>query len=206
KYNALIVNGAAGHAVEMDDVHKQAKAHAGAVIVPTLVTEAENHNPSGKQFLLSLVIGYEVMLRIGRGLNATEHRKKGWHATSTCGTFGAAATISSLNNFNEQEYVDAFGLAGTQSSGLWAFSKDGANSKMFHAGMAAMNGYLATDLVKAGLEGSAHILEAEDGGIFNATSNNYSFEKVTEKIGVEFLSTDMTRKPFSCCRSMHPAI
>src|SRR5699024_325809 len=83
KYNALIVNGAAGHAVEMDDVHKQAKAHAGAVIVPTLVTEAENHNPSGKQFLLSLVIGYEVMLRIGRGLNATEHRKKGWHATST---------------------------------------------------------------------------------------------------------------------------
>lgn len=206
KYNAMIVNGSSAHAVEMDDVHKQAKAHAGAIVVPTLLTEAESCNPSGKQLLLSLVIGYEVMLRIGRGINATEHRKKGWHATSTCGTFGAAATISSLKNFSEQEYVNAFGLAGTQSSGLWAFSKNGANSKMFHAGMAAMNGYLAADLVKAGLEGADHILEAEDGGFFKATSSNYSFDKVTEKIGEEFLSIDMTRKPFSCCRSMHPAI
>lgn len=205
-YQALLLNGMMGHAVEMDDVHKKAKAHAGAVVVPTALTVSDKLNSSGKEFLMSVLNGYEVMLRIGRGINATEHRLKGWHATGTSGTFGAAAAVASLYQFNKENYINTLGLAGTQSSGLWAFTANGANSKMFHTGSASLSGYIATQLVLGGLTGSNQIIEAKDGGLFQASSSNYSFNYVTEDIGDEFLIQDITRKPFACCRSMHPSI
>lgn len=205
-YEGLLLNGTMGHAVEMDDVHKRAKAHAGAVVVPTALTVSDKLNSSGKELLMSVLNGYEIMLRIGRGINATEHRLKGWHATGTCGSFGAAAAVASLYHFNEAYYMNALGLAGTQSSGLWAFTSNGANSKMFHTGSASLSGYIATQLALGGLTGSNQIIEAEDGGLFKASSSNYSFDYVIEDIGKEFLINDITRKPFACCRSMHPSI
>lgn len=205
-FTALLLNGSMAHAVEMDDVHKEAKAHAGAVVVPSALTMAQVLNSSGKDFLLSVLTGYEVMLRIGRGLNASEHRLQGWHATGTCGTFGAAAAIASLHQFDEQQFTDTLGLAGTQSSGLWAFTANGANSKMFHTGSAALSGYIANQLTLGGMTGSNQILEAKDGGLFKASSKNYSYHKVTDLLNEEFLIDNITRKPFACCRSMHPSI
>ncbi|WP_170006084.1 MmgE/PrpD family protein [Bacillus fonticola] len=203
---AAILNGSMAHAVEMDDVHKEAKSHAGAVVVPTVLTYGDHANSSGKDVLTAIVVGYETMLRIGRGINATAHRMKGWHATSTCGTFGAAASVSKLSNFNQEQMVSALGLAGTQSSGLWAFTSNGANSKMFHAGSASASGLLSILLVKGGLTGATKIIEAEDGGFFRSSSNDYSYDAVLDNLNKEFLITDMTRKPFACCRSMHPPI
>jgi 2-methylcitrate dehydratase PrpD len=203
---AAILNGSMAHAVEMDDVHKEAKSHAGAVVVPTVLTYGENVKSSGKEILTSIVVGYETMLRIGKGINATKHRMKGWHATGTCGTFGAAASIAKLSHFDEKEMVDALGLAGTQSSGLWAFTSNGANSKMFHAGSASASGLLSTILVNGQLTGASQIIEAEDGGFFRSSSDGYSYDAVLEGLGEEFLIEDITRKPFACCRSMHPPI
>lgn len=194
------------HAVEMDDVHKNAKVHAGAVIVPALLTVSSFHKVNGKDFITALVIGYEIITRIGNGINAKEHRIKGWHATGTCGTFGAAASVAKLWNFTKEEMVNALGLAGTQSSGLWAFTANGANSKMFHAGSAAANGILSAVLVKGGLTGSNQILEAEDGGFFRSSSDKYSFDEVISNLGERFFIIEMTRKPYACCRSMHPPI
>lgn len=204
--NAAIINGTMAHTVEMDDVHKQAKSHAGAVVVPTVLTYGNYLGSSGKELLLAIVVGYETMLRIGRGINATEHRLQGWHATSTCGTFGAAASTAVLANLNEDDFVHALGLAGTQSSGLWAFTANAANSKKFHAGNASASGILSVLLVKSGLTGANQILEAKDGGLFKASSGNYSYKQVTSDIQNEFLIEQITRKPFACCRSMHPSI
>lgn len=205
-HNAILLNATMGHAVEMDDVHKQAKSHAGTVVVPTAISYGEHLGASGKELILSVVIGYETMLRIGTAINASEHRLQGWHATNTCGTFGAASAIAVLEKFNLDQFVSVLGLAGTQSSGLWAFTADGANCKMFHAGSAAASGYIAANLALGGLTGSAYILEAEDGGLFKASSSNYNFDLVTKDLGDNFAITNVSHKPFACCRSMHPSI
>ncbi|WP_010531849.1 MmgE/PrpD family protein [Lentibacillus jeotgali] len=203
---AAILNGSMAHAVEMDDVHKEAKSHAGAVVIPAALTYGAVVNCSGKDLLTSIVVGYEAMLRIGKGINASKHRKKGWHATGTCGTFGAAAAVGSLSNFDVQQMVNALGLAGTQSSGLWAFTANGANSKMFHAGSASASGILSAIMVNGGLTGSNQILEAEDGGLYKGSSSDYSYDVVTEKLNGRFYIENITRKPYACCRSMHPSI
>lgn len=204
--HASIVNGSLAHTVEMDDVHKKAKVHAGAVVVPAALTLGEMLKVDGYQLLAAIVCGYEVATRIGMALDATSHRMKGWHATSTCGTFGAAAAAAKLFHFDAQQTTSALGLAGTQSSGLWAFNDDQASCKKFHAGMAAHGGILSALLVRGHMTGPKRILEAEDGGLLKAMSDRPSLSLVTEGLGKTYEILDVDRKPFACCRSMHPSI
>lgn len=205
-FKAALLNGLMCHALEMDDVHREAKAHAGAVVVPAAITLGEAQNISGKELIAAVVSGYESMLRIGVGIGAQSHRLRGWHATSTCGTFGAAAAAGRILRLNAKQLCWALGLAGTQSSGLWAFTADGATCKKFHAGRAAQSGILAAVLAQAGMSGPSQILEAKDGGLFPATSDVYSLEAVTAGLGERYLINEVSVKPYACCRSMHPAI
>lgn len=202
----IMLNGTMAHAVEMDDVYKLGKVHSGAVVIPAVLGFGELKGSSGKDVLVATVVGYEVINRIGTAINAAAHRFQGWHATSTCGTFGAAAALAKLAKFTKEEFVSALGLAGTQSSGLWAFTSDGATNKMFHAGHAAACGVTAIRLVKAGMTGPAYILEAEDGGLFKATSRDYDYDLLTKDLGKPYTINHMSRKPYACCRSMHPSI
>lgn len=204
--SALLLNGTMGHTTETDDVHKLAKIHAGAIVVPTVLTLGEYLHSSGQEVLRALILGYEVALRIGIGIGAGSHRLQGWHATGTCGIFGAATAASILLKLSTDEMISALGMAGTQSSGLWAFLRDGASCKKFHAGKAAHGGVIAALMAKGGMTGPAYILEAEDGGLFKASSNDYSTDKVVEKLGENWRIKEVDRKPYPCCRSTHPGI
>lgn len=206
-YSAGLLNGTMGHAVEMDDVHKKGKVHPGTVVIPAVLSYGEIHQIGGKEIILATIVGYEAMNRIATGINAASHRFQGWHSTGTCGTFGAAAALAKINKFTIDQFVSALGLAGTQSSGLWAFTADGATNKMFHAGHAVTSGITANRLVKGGMRGPSQVIEAQDGGLYKASSENYNFELVTQGLGHNELTiNEISRKPYACCRSMHSSI
>jgi 2-methylcitrate dehydratase PrpD len=203
---AALLNGTMAHTPELDDVHRESKTHAGAVVVPAALTLGETESISGKDLITAVVCGYETLLRIGVGIGAASHRMRGWHATGTCGTFGAAAAAGKILGLEQRQLGWALGLAGTQSAGLWAFTADGAENKKFHAGRAAESGILAALLAGAGMSGPGHILDASDGGLFAAMSDSFNMEAVTKELGERFLITEVSFKPFACCRSLHPAI
>ena len=203
---AALLNGATSHAVEMDDVHKTSKTHTGAVVIPAAVTLAGYRGASGKDLLTAIVMGYETAYRIGTGINASAHRLQGWHATGVCCTFGSAAAAGKLMGLDENKLVSALGMAGTQSSGLWALTMDGATCKKSYMGRAAQSGILSAILAQGGMTGPAYVLEAEDGGLFKAASSNYRFEAVTEKLGERWDILKADRKPYACCRSAQPPI
>lgn len=205
-FNAALINGSMGHTIEMDDVHKQSKCHPGTVVIPAALAVGEFNKISGKELLLSIVIGYEVILHIGMGIGAASHRLKGWHATATCGPFGAAAVTSKMLNQDIKKIRSALGIAGTQASGLWAFAADGATSKKYHPGHAAYCGIIAAIMANSGMIGPGQIIEASDGGLFRATSENYNYEVVTDGLGKKYEILNVDRKPYACCRSMHPSI
>lgn len=205
-FNAALINGIMAHTVELDDVHKRSKSHAGTVVIPAAISLGEFQNISGKKLLEALVVGYEVMLRIGMGIGPSSHRLKGWHATSTCGTFGAAAAAAKILDLDFARTLSAYGIAGTQSSGLWAFTEDGATNKKFHPGHAAYCGIMSSILAAGGMTGSRSIIEAPDGGLFKASSDEYNYDLVVEGLGEKFEILNVDRKPYACCRSMHPSI
>lgn len=159
------INSLMGHRLELDDVHTKSKTHIGTVVVPVALCMAQHSGASGKEFLEAVICGYEVMSRIGMAFGVSSHRNKGWHVTSTAGTFGACAAASKLLKLDEEKTAHALGMAGTQSFGLWAFLEDSASSKILHPARAASSGMESAILAKAGMTGPRGILTAKDGGL-----------------------------------------
>src|SRR5699024_1099389 len=91
---AALVNGAASHIVELDDIHKGSISHAATVVIPAAIAVAEWKKLTGKDLITAVVIGYEVCYRIGEAVTPSHYYY--WHNTATCGTFGAAAAVSKL--------------------------------------------------------------------------------------------------------------
>ncbi len=203
---ATLLNGIMGHALELDDVHVRSKSHVGAVVVPTAWTLTDALGKTMKDLIEAVVVGYEVMGRIGMSINVSSHRVKGFHATGTMGAFGAAAAAAKLLRLNPEQTISAFGIAGTQASGLWAFLAEGSTCKKLHPARAACNGIVAALLAKSGMTGPLHILDAKDGGLFNAMADGFDLSQITDGLGTTWEITMIDKKPYPCCRSTHPEI
>jgi 2-methylcitrate dehydratase PrpD len=156
---AALINGAAGHALDFDDTHT-AMGHPSAPVIPALLALAESRAAEGPAFLAALVAGIEMECRLGL-LCGPEHYAAGFHSTATYGTFGAAAACAHLLDLDEEAWLHAMGLAGTQAAGLK--SGFGTMAKPFHAGRAASAGLLAASLARGGFTAQPAILEVEQG-------------------------------------------
>lgn len=157
---AALVNGATSHALDYDDTHTTMSGHPTVPVMPAVLALAERDGRSGADLLTALVAGIEAECLVG-SLVAPGHYARGWHATGTIGTFGAAAAAATLLDLDRTSWLHAFGLAGTQAAGL----KDvfGTMAKPLHAGKAAANGLLAGVLAGAGFTSSTDILESSTG-------------------------------------------
>jgi 2-methylcitrate dehydratase PrpD len=204
--NVALANGTMIHSFDFDDYYHKAKIHPSAPVIPAAIAIAEKEHADGKTLLAAIVAGIETMTHIGKGINPSASRTRGWHLTGTCGTFAAAAAAGRIWNFDSSTMVSALGMAGTQSAGLWAFTADGSESKRFHPGRAAQSGIIAASLARLGYPGPAKIIEADDGGFFKATSYDYDFMKVTEGLGKTFDSDEIGIKPYSACASLHSSV
>lgn len=203
---AAMLDAMLAHTLELDDVHPASKTHLSASMIPAAWCLARQLGRSGKEFLTALVAGYEVGHRVGMTLGVAAHRKRGWHATATCGTFAVAAACAHLLRLDARQTASAISLAGSQTTGVWAFLGDGTNSKVLNPGQAAMTGLRCTYLAQYGMQGPVHVLEAEDGGLLRAMSDGGHLEKLTEGLGTTWEILHMDMKPYPCCRSAHAGI
>ena len=201
--HAALVNGAASHVMELDDIHKGSIVHAATVVIPAALAIAEWKKLSGKELITAVVAGYEVCFRIGEAVSPSHYYY--WHNTATCGTFGAAAAAGKLLGLTENEMVNALGNAGSQAAGLWEFIVDGAMTKQLHTGKAAMNGTMAALLAQKGFTGPKKILEG-DRGFFNAMSEEHDASRITENLGQEFKILENSFKIHASCRHTHHAV
>jgi 2-methylcitrate dehydratase PrpD len=199
--NAALANGVFGHIVELDDIHEESIIHPAAPVLPAALAIAEPTNISGQDFITSIVLGYDVEIRIGMTINPSHYQF--WHTTGTCGTFGAAAAAGKILGLNSEEMADAFGIAGTQAAGL--IEVFGTMSKPLNAGRAAANGVLAALLVKKGFTSSRTILEAEK-GYCKATAKECDLNKITENLGKKFEIVNNIFKIHASCGHTHGAI
>jgi 2-methylcitrate dehydratase PrpD len=203
--DAALVNGTAAHAFELDDYHNS-KTHPAAVVVPAVLALAEAHGARGEQILTAMAAGYEVMIRSALALDPSHARTRGWHLTGVSGTLGAAAASAVVLGLDTHQTMWALGLAGTQSSGLFAFSEDGTMSKRFHPGRAGQSGIMAAELASLGFTGPTRIFEAKDGGFLRAFSDVGDQAVLTDGLGTVWHSATTSFKPYSSCGSSHSYI
>ena len=199
-YSAML-NAAASHSQDFDDLHNPSIIHMACVTVPSALAVAEDEELSGKDILAALVAGYEAGARIGESVNPEAYYF--WHTTSTCGVFSSAVTVANLKKFNTDQMVQCLGTAGTQAAGLWEFVIDGAMSKTLHVGKANFAGILSAKLTANGFTAAEKILDG-DKGFCRAMLTNPHWEKLTEDIK-GFKIDNNSFKPFSCCKYTHPS-
>ncbi len=157
---AALVNGAASHALDYDDVNMIMGGHPSVPILPAILALAEARGASGAALLAAFVAGYETLCRVG-ALVSPGHYARGFHNTGTVGSFGAAAAAANLLGLDAARTAAALGIAGTQAAGLK--SMFGTMCKPLHAGKAAQNGLFAASLAARGFTSRDDVLECAQG-------------------------------------------
>jgi 2-methylcitrate dehydratase PrpD len=199
---AAMVNAAASHFVEQDDVHCGAVFHPATVVFPPALAVAQDIEASGADLLTASIAGYEVGIRVGEFLGRSHYEV--FHTTGTAGALASAAAVGKLLRLNPEQMLDGFGSAGTQAAGLWEFLRDGADSKQLHTAKAAVNGLIAAYLAKHEFSGAKDILEGRR-GMAAGMSRDADPEKLTAGLGERWATSETSFKYHASCRHTHPA-
>ncbi len=200
---AALINGAASHTVEFDDIYRDGIYHPGVPVISAALAIAEARDVSGEALLRGVIAGYEVSNRIAETINPKHYAF--WHTTGTVGTFGAAAAASTILGLDAAQALNALANAGTLAAGLQqAFRGDGM-SKPMHGGHAADTGIMVAISASAGVTGIQDMLEGER-GFGNAMCGGVDWSRVSATLGDDFTILRMTVKNHAACGHGHAAI
>ena len=201
--NAVMANGTLAHGLDYDDTLEEAIVHTGACAWMTALAVGEEVKASGKSVLEAAIAGTEVLCKVGLVAPGKFHAR-GFHPTAICSTFGAAAAAGKLYGLTVEQWVDAFGLCGSQSSGIIEYLADGTWTKRMHPGWSAHGGVIACLLAQEGFRGPAKVFEGTH-GFFSAFggNNDYRFERILE-LGKAWEIPRLTFKSYPCGSISHP--
>jgi len=193
---AALVNGAAAHTVEVDDIFREAIYHPGAPTIAAALALAQARKASGEAFLRAVVVGYEISTRIGAAMGRAHYRH--WHNTGTIGCFGAAAAAAEILGLDQRGVAHALATVATFAAGLQQAFRMDSMSKPLHAGRAAEAGVTAALAAAEGVTGSLDILEGE-AGLGRAMSDDPDWTRSVATLGTDFHITRITFKNHACC-------
>lgn len=203
---AAMANAVAGHSIEYDDVHNAASSHPGVVVFPAALAAAALTASEGDDFLVAVVVGYEVMCRVGRAVHPPAHYGRHFHPTGTTGHFGAAAAAASLLGLDREATISALGIAATMAAGSMEFLTDGAWTKRLHPALAARNGVEAALLAADGFIGPHDGIGGSRGFLsgYSADARPEELLAQWDERSLEVHNTSI--KAHACCRYNQGAI
>ncbi len=199
---AAFLNAAAGNVFDFDDTHIPTIIHPTAPVAPVVLAIAETQPVSGRDLLHALVLGIGVECRLGNAVSP-EHYRRGWHITSTCGVFGAAAAAAKLLGLDAKHTVWALGSAAAQSSGL--IETLGHMAKSVGVGQSARGGLLAALLAQKGLAGPDRPLEGPR-GFAHVMGDGPDFNAILLALHSRWEILANTYKPYPCGVVLNPVI
>ena len=188
-FNAFLTD-----SLDCHDGFRLCKGHAGATVVPVILSASAGHQVAGSELLVSVLIGYEVACRAGKAIHAAY--SPAYHSSGAWAALGAAAGAARIRNINADKLDEAMGIAEyyapmspmlrcTQHP---AVVKDGAAAGAWAAAM-------AIEMLGHGLGGLPSLLSTES----QASQQMASF-------GKEWLILRQYFKPYPTCRWTHPPV
>jgi 2-methylcitrate dehydratase PrpD len=201
---AAWINGSISHAVEFDDIFRDAVYHPGCPTISAALAVAEDRGASGADLLKAITVGYEISTRIGAAVQPSHYRF--FHTTGTVGCFGSAAATAALTGPGNPEVMKhALATAATFASGLQQAFRSDAMTKALHAGHAAWVGVTAGVGAANGITGALDILEGA-AGFGAALSQEPKWERATDALGTRYNIMAITQKNHGCCGHTFAAI
>lgn len=157
---ALLANGTAGHGLDFDDVSWGMDGHPSVTLVPPALAVGEAVDATGEELLAAFVAGFETECYLASAISPA-HYERGWHATATFGTFGAAAVAARLLGATATETRHALNAAASFPAGLKR--NFGSMTKPLHVGGAVRAGVTAAALAVEGFTADATAIGGDRG-------------------------------------------
>ena len=202
---AVLVNSTAGHAFELDDIHKESIVHPGSLAMPVAMAFAEAAGgATGRDVITGMIAGYEVGTRVGSAATMSLFLR-GFHPQGTSGAFVAAATAGRMLKLDAGQMQHALGIVGSQAGGLMA-AQEGAMVKRFHSGRAGQSGVYSAQLAQRGFTGITDVLEAPYGGYLSTYSDKPNPQRLTAGLGTVWETVNVGYKPHASVTSIHTAL
>ncbi len=199
---AAFINAVGGNLLDYDDTHLRTVIHPTAPVAPAVLALAEQRSLAGTSVLHAFILGAEVECRIGNAVSPG-HYARGWHITSTCGIFGAAAASAVLLGLNARQTWHALGIASSQSAGtVENLPSEGKNVSV---GNAARNGLFAALLAEQGYTAAPSAIEGERGWA-RTMGDDPAVAAITDGLGHHWEMRSNTYKPYPCGIVMHAVI
>lgn len=200
--SAAFVNAASANVHDFCDTHHPTIIHPSAPVMPALFALAETRKVSGAELLHAFVLGVEVECRLGNAVSPW-HYKRGWHITSTCGVFGAAAAVAKVLGLDRERMTWTLGNASAQSSGL--VETLGTMAKSIGVGASARGGLSAAFFAEAGVDGPAEPVSGPR-GFTTVMGDAASLAVITGELGSRWELLANTHKPYPCGVVLFPVI
>lgn len=201
---AAFANGSMAHALDFEDSHDAALVHPNAATIPAALAVAESiRDVSGREFLVAVALGCDIVCRLGLALNKNL-LEYGWYVPPIFGAFGATTAACKLVNLTHQQIIDAFSLTICQavcSAELTHSTRSIIRS--VRDAFSAKAGVLSALLAKDGIAGFDQPIEGK-AGLFNLYARgNYDPRRLTNELGKTFEGANVGFKPWPSCRGTH---
>ncbi len=199
---ASFVNAISANLLDFDDTHMDTIIHPAAPVAAPVLALAEARGSSGRDVIKAFVLGVEIECRIGNAVSPG-HYARGWHITSTCGVFGAAAACARLLGLPADGIANAIGIAASQSAGI--VENLASAAKNVSVGNAARNGLFAALLAEQGYAASPLAIEGPLGWA-QAMGDEPDLERMLGDLGRSWEIAKNTYKPYPAGIVFHAVI
>ncbi len=193
--NAGFLNSSYGHGFEMDDTHLRVVNHPGCLAIPSALAISEQRRLSGKDMLLGIIVGLELVCRVS-AVSGTILLRGGQNTHPANAPFGIAAACARLLGLGEAGVLNAMGIAGSHSAaGLREYNQTGGTLKRLHGGIPVQAGIRSALLAEEGITGPPTILEGKF-GFLRVMCDQTKLGPMMAELGSEYIFTEVSFKKY----------
>lgn len=202
--DAIFINGLSSHSLDYDDGTNAGIIHLGSPLFSTMISLCEKHSIDNDTFYRAVIAGYEASFSMAYSIQP-EHKKRGYHATGTCGIIGATLAICYALSLNEEVMFNALSTASMAATGMLKVLDEGSELKPFNVAKTALLAYISVEMALAGFIGPEDPFGGERGLL--AMLVGRTDLKINEPlIGGKLAIERAYIKPYAACRYCHPSI
>jgi 2-methylcitrate dehydratase PrpD len=199
---AALANGTMALGFEYADFGAGSRPYPFAVTGPLAL--AESRQRSGKDLILAIVIGYEVMARVTRATRPDT--PTGFYVPALYGTFGSAAGCARVLGLSPKYTNYALGLAAAFTGGTFQGHEEGAWQRSLNGGMASERGVTAALLAETGFRATQLGLEGVQGFSNMYCGGRLDPAALLDDIGKSFVITDRWVKGYPMNATLHAPV
>ena len=160
---AALVNGALAHSLDFDDTHAAGSLHPGVRVTAAALAAGEMAGAVGADALAAIVAGYEVTCRAALALPAGAHYDRGVHRLRRAARSARRRQRVECSGWTWRRSHPPSASRSARRAGSLQFLANGAWTKRFQVGWAALAGLTAATLAREGFKGASEALEGRHG-------------------------------------------